>query len=86
LPKPEVIKPQSKTQTLVDSVLTSLAPGEFSTNNIHAINGCEVEASAVCSEVATNAEGLAQGLEAVVKSAEEYIGEHISAIMEGFSS
>ena len=78
---PKRHKPQSQKDQLVDSICNGLELAEYSAYNHQAIANCEIEAGAVCSEVANNAEGLADGIQALAESAKE----HASAILEGLS-
>ena len=78
---PKQYKSPSKTEQVIESVADGLQLAEYSTYNHQAIASCEIEAGAVCSEVANNAEGLAEGIQILAEST----GEHVSAIIEGLS-
>lgn len=86
LPKPDKIRPQTKTEIVGETVANGLAQagelGEFPSLNVHqAVNPGEIDPGAVASEVVTNAEGLAEGVQALVESA----GETLTTLVEGLS-
>jgi hypothetical protein len=83
LPKPDIIRPQSNVDQAVETLANTFQVVELSTINVPAINTGEIEAGAgaVCSKVVTNAEGLAEGLQALAESA----GETLTTLMEGLS-
>jgi hypothetical protein len=82
LPKPEVIKPQSNAEQVVETLVNSLQIAEFSSGNVLGINAGENEAEAVYSEVVTHTEGLVEGVQAISESA----GEHLTTMMESLSN
>lgn len=82
LPQPDIIRPQSKTEIAVEALGESLSLGEFSSINVHhAVNPEEIDVGAIGSEVVTNSEGLAEGVQALAESA----GETLTALVEGLS-
>jgi hypothetical protein len=86
LPKPDKIRPQTKTEATVETLVNGLAQageiGDFPSINVHqAVNPGELDAGAVARGVVTNAEGLAEGVQALVESA----GETLTTLVEGLS-
>lgn len=83
LPQPEVIRPQSKTEIAAEALDYIIIQGgeSPSINAHHAVNVGDINVEAVGSEVVTNAEGLAEGVQALAESAVE----NFSAVMEGLS-
>ncbi|MGL5835194.1 MAG: hypothetical protein ACRC1Z_18480 [Waterburya sp.] len=85
LPKPDKIRTQTKIDIAVETSANSLQVvelGEFSSPNIfHTVNPGEIDAGTVASEVVTNAEGLAEGVQTLVESA----GETLTTLVEGLS-
>jgi hypothetical protein len=73
LPKPDIIRPQSKTEIAVEALdYSSFQAGEFPLIDAHHIvNAGDIDAGAVGSEVVTSAEGLAEGVKALAESAVE---------------
>jgi hypothetical protein len=87
LPKPDINRPQSKTDIAIETLGNSFAQiGEFpSIDAHHAVNAANVgdfDAGAVASEVLTNAEGLAEGVQALAESA----GETLTILIEGLAN
>jgi hypothetical protein len=85
LPKPDITKPQSKTDIAIETLGNGFAQiGEFpSIDAHHAVNVGDFDAGAVTSEVVTNAEGLAEGVQALAESA----GETLTTLfIEGLSN
>ena len=80
-PKQEGIQP-SKPEQITGRVIDSLQLAEYSPHHVSAVSSCEIEAGAVCDEIANSAEGLVEGIQALAESA----GEHASTIIEGLSS
>jgi hypothetical protein len=86
LPKPDMIRPQTKTEIAVETSINGLAQagdlGEFPSLNVHStVNPGEVDPEAIYSEVVTSAEGLAEGVQALAESA----GETLTILIEGLS-
>jgi hypothetical protein len=81
LPKPEVIKPQSRAEQVLDTVVDSLQLAEPSPLHVPAINPGEIEPGAISHEVINTAESLVEGAQALAESA----GEHLTTMIEGLS-
>jgi hypothetical protein len=81
LPKPDIIRSQSKTEIAFEALdYSSFQAGEFpSIDAHHVVNAGDIDAGAAGSEVITNAEGLAEGVQALAESAVE----NLSAVAEG---
>ena len=77
---PKRYRSHSKTERVIESVADGLQFAEYSTYGDRAIASCE-EVGVVCSEVANNAEGLAEGIQVLAESA----GEHVATIIESLS-
>jgi hypothetical protein len=82
LPAPDVIKPQSNAEQIVDALADSFqVVGEIPPIHVHASNSGEIEAGAISHGVVTTAENLVEGVQALAESA----GEHLTTMIEGLS-
>jgi hypothetical protein len=81
LPQPDVIRPQSKTEIAFETLENSpLSVAEFPSLDAHyAVNAGDLDAGGIGSEVVTNVEGLAEGVQALAESAVE----NLSAVASG---
>jgi hypothetical protein len=81
LPKPEVIRPQSSAEQVIDTAIDSLQLAEPSPIHVPAINPGQIEPGAISHAVVNTAESLVEGAQALAESA----GEHLTTMIEGLS-
>lgn len=86
---PDMRSPNLQRQSILERLISSageyLQWSSFSTHQeqiANSINASEMEMSAVCSEVATNIEGIEEGLQVLAESA----GEHIITAIDNLSN